>query len=73
MECSELMKGAKKKEFCEFSEASPLENEVVSHGGNSVQKSFNFDMKPRYQRRMVSSNLLSIGAEQGIIFSVKLC
>ncbi|PON32984.1 Regulatory protein [Parasponia andersonii] len=66
MEDSELMKVSKKKESCNFSEASPMNTEV-SHGGNGVQKCFNFDSKPRYEHQKLSFDLLSNGAEQDII------
>ena len=72
VEDSELIEVSKKKEFCEFSEASLLDN-VVSHGGNGVQKRSNFDTKPQYEHRMLHfNNLPSNDAEQGIAFLFQL-
>ncbi|PON60229.1 Regulatory protein [Trema orientale] len=65
-EDSEPIKVSKKKEFREFSEARALENEV-SHGGNGVQESFNFNSKPRHGHQKLYFDLLSNGAEQDIM------
>ncbi|XP_062078986.1 uncharacterized protein LOC133783388 isoform X2 [Humulus lupulus] len=68
----QIKKGAKNKEFCEFSEASiPFDNVVVSrnHSGNGnangVQKRNNFDSKPRFEHHpMPSFKLLPNEFEQ---------
>ena len=63
---SETMEVLKRKDFSEFSDASPPLDNEVGYGGNSVRKGFDFDMKSRYRSQMRLSNLRNDGVEQSM-------
>lgn len=71
LENSQPPKSSKKKQDCNFSDASALRNDIrhggIGSGTGELKKDFNFDKEPQYKRMPATDSLFS-GSEQGILY-----